>query len=58
MFPILVCPSCMGGTRVMAEKKSILEIKNINLNFGGLSALSRVNAEVKEHEVLAIIGPN
>jgi branched-chain amino acid transport system ATP-binding protein len=58
MLLVLVCPSCMERTRVMAEKKSVLEIKNIRLNFGGLSALSGVNAEVKELELLAIIGPN
>jgi branched-chain amino acid transport system ATP-binding protein len=63
MFPVLNMAVTYGEDlglhgRVMAEKRSILEIKNINLNFGGLSALSGVNAEVKEHELLAIIGPN
>jgi branched-chain amino acid transport system ATP-binding protein len=43
---------------VMAENKSVLEIRNIHLNFGGLSALTGVNAQVNEHELLAIIGPN
>jgi len=37
---------------------SILEVKNINKNFGGLKALSDVNLSVKENSVHAIIGPN
>jgi branched-chain amino acid transport system ATP-binding protein len=38
--------------------KSVLEIRDISLNFGGVQALSQVNAAVREHEILAIIGPN
>jgi branched-chain amino acid transport system ATP-binding protein len=41
-----------------AEKKNILEIKNIHLSFGGISALTGISAEVNQHELLAIIGPN
>ncbi len=44
--------------KIFGENKSILEIKNIHLSFGGLNALSGVSAEIKEHELLAIIGPN
>lgn len=36
----------------------ILEVKNVNKNFGGLKALSEVNLSVKENTVHAIIGPN
>jgi len=36
----------------------ILEVKNVNKNFGGLKALSDVNLSVKENTVHAIIGPN
>lgn len=36
----------------------ILTIRNLSLSFGGLQALYEVQAEVKEHEILAIIGPN
>ena len=43
---------------LMPEEKRILEFKNIHLRFGGLSALTGINAEVYEHELLAIIGPN
>ena len=38
--------------------ESILEIKDVSLNFGGVQALKQVNAAVKEHEILVIIGPN
>ncbi|MEM7292629.1 MAG: ATP-binding cassette domain-containing protein, partial [Pseudomonadota bacterium] len=37
---------------------SILEIKNVSKNFGGLKALSDVNLSVEENTVHAIIGPN
>ncbi len=36
----------------------ILEVKNVNKNFGGLKALSEVNLSVRENTVHAIIGPN
>ncbi|MDX2484029.1 MAG: ABC transporter ATP-binding protein [Pseudodonghicola sp.] len=36
----------------------ILEVKNVNKNFGGLKALSNVNLTVRENTVHAIIGPN
>ncbi len=37
---------------------SILSVKNVNKNFGGLKALNDVNLEVQEGTVHAIIGPN
>jgi branched-chain amino acid transport system ATP-binding protein len=37
---------------------SILTVRNVNKNFGGLAALSEVNLEVEEGSVHAIIGPN
>ncbi len=36
----------------------ILEVKDVNKNFGGLKALSNVNLSVAENSVHAIIGPN
>ena len=36
----------------------ILEVKDVNKNFGGLKALSDVNLSVRENSVHAIIGPN
>ena len=37
---------------------TILEVKDLSLRFGGLTALESVNVEVRKHEILAIIGPN
>jgi ABC-type uncharacterized transport system ATPase subunit len=36
---------------------SILEIKNVGKRFGGLQALDKVNLNVSEKSVHAIIGP-
>jgi len=36
----------------------ILRIKNVTKKFGNLAALQRVNFDVKEGEILSIIGPN
>lgn len=36
----------------------ILEVQNVNKNFGGLKALSNVNLNVEEGMIHAIIGPN
>ena len=40
------------------EKKAIMNVENISLNFGGIRALHDVSLKVKEHEIMAIIGPN
>lgn len=37
---------------------SILEVRDVNKNFGGLKALNNVNLDVEEGSVHAIIGPN
>ena len=36
----------------------ILEIKDVNKNFGGVSAVSNCSFEVKEGEITALLGPN
>ncbi len=36
----------------------LLQIENVDLAFGGVTALSGVSFEILEHEILAIIGPN
>jgi len=41
----------------MALEK-ILEIKDIQLQFGGLKALHDVSLEIRDGEILAVIGPN
>jgi len=40
------------------EKKTVLQIQNLSLSFGGVNALSDVSLEVRDNEILAIIGPN
>jgi branched-chain amino acid transport system ATP-binding protein len=36
---------------------TLLKVDNISLSFGGVKALSDVSFEIREHEILAIIGP-
>jgi len=36
----------------------ILKIRDISLSFGGVKALSNVTFDVKDGELLSIIGPN
>lgn len=42
----------------MEKDRNPLEITNLHLRFGGLSALSGVSFHVKDGEILAVIGPN
>ena len=43
----------------MSEKNSvIMEVKNINLRFGGVIAIQDVSFNIFEGEIRAIIGPN
>ena len=37
---------------------ALLEIKQVSRNFKGLTALSQIDLEVQEGEILGIIGPN
>jgi branched-chain amino acid transport system ATP-binding protein len=36
----------------------LLELKNVTMKFGGVTALNEVNLEVRKGEILALIGPN
>ncbi len=40
------------------QAKTLLEVKNISLSFGGVKALQDISFDVLEGEVRAIIGPN
>lgn len=40
------------------ERKNILQIENITIRFGGLTAVNRVSLCHREGEILSIIGPN
>ncbi len=42
----------------MVDEKTILELKDISLSFGGVKAISNVSLAVKEGEVCSFIGPN
>ena len=37
---------------------TVLEIRGLRLNFGGLQALNEVDLDVGKREILAVIGPN
>ncbi|AVQ47184.1 ABC transporter ATP-binding protein [Clostridium botulinum] len=37
---------------------NILEVKDLNINFGGITAVDNLNFSVKKGEILGIIGPN
>ena len=38
--------------------KTLLNIENLSISFGGLKAVDAVNFEIKESELLGLIGPN
>ena len=42
----------------MSEKKSVLRMDNITMQFGGVVAVDNLSLEVNEGEIVALIGPN
>ena len=48
----------MSNQNLVSQSEVIMNLKDINLSFGGLKALSGVNLQIKKGEILAIIGPN
>ena len=48
----------MSKQNLLSQSEVIMNLKDINLSFGGLKALSEVNLQIKKGEILAIIGPN
>jgi branched-chain amino acid transport system ATP-binding protein len=38
--------------------KKLLELKNVTIKFGGVTALDQLNFQVNEGEICALIGPN
>ena len=42
----------------MALINSLISFNNVNLNFGGVNALTEVSFDIKEKSLFAIIGPN
>lgn len=37
---------------------ALLELRGLNIRFGGIQALAGVDLEVGEHDILGLIGPN
>ena len=46
------------GARYRRNGRSMLELKNITMNFGGLKALDDLSLTLHEREILSMIGPN
>lgn len=42
----------------MADKKSVLRIENVTMQFGGVVAVNNLSMEINEGEIVALIGPN
>ena len=40
------------------QKKQVLKVENVTMQFGGVVAVNNFNLEVNEGEIVAIIGPN
>jgi branched-chain amino acid transport system ATP-binding protein len=40
------------------DRRPILEVAHVTVQFGGLLAANDVNLEVREHEIVGLIGPN
>ena len=38
--------------------KNVLEVRDVHLSFGGIVALNGVNLQLREGEILALVGPN
>jgi branched-chain amino acid transport system ATP-binding protein len=48
----------VAGTEPEPENGKLLEVENITLRFGGVTAINGVSFEIKPGELFAIIGPN
>lgn len=51
-----LAPVCLESTLVSSA--NLLSIKSLSVSFGGLKALSNVNLELNQNEVVGLIGPN
>ncbi len=50
-------PSIFASARP-EDKRAELEVKSLTLKFGGITALNKIDLEVRTGELVAIIGPN
>ncbi|MDU0946617.1 MAG: ATP-binding cassette domain-containing protein, partial [Anaerococcus vaginalis] len=42
----------------LANKKTIINVKDLDLFYGDFQALKKINMEIKENEITAFIGPS
>ena len=42
----------------MTNKTPVLEVKDLGIDFGGLTAVNNFNMEIYPHEIVGLIGPN
>lgn len=42
----------------MSDKKNVLKVENVTMQFGGVVAVDNLSLEVNEGEIVALIGPN
>ncbi len=42
----------------MADERTVLQVENVTMQFGGVVAVNDLNITVPEHKIIALIGPN
>ena len=42
----------------MAERKLVLDVEDLGIDFGGLTAVNDFSLQVYEKEIVGLIGPN
>ena len=42
----------------MSERKNVLHVENVTMQFGGVVAMNNLSLDVMEGEIVALIGPN
>ncbi len=56
---MLSCPATgAGGGRASAVAEHVLKLENLSMQFGGVLAVSSLNLDVYQDEIVALIGPN
>ena len=57
-MPDLQKPASVRADTSVADGQPILEVDNVTLKFGGVTALDGVSFEIRKGEILGLIGPN
>ena len=42
----------------MSDRKSVLHVENVTMQFGGVVAVNNLSMEVNKGEIVSLIGPN